>query len=180
MIAYGKARATPCGVALLPNRRSGWGGDVRALWGKMPRLSNHKRYPRILLRTRRTGNATVRRFSVGGSCREFQTPTFPSETEFRRPTATTSLSGKVGVWNSPAPHGRRRPQPQGPRDRGGRETPPYAEPAEQQSHRGAGLIPDLSGTAVAYPYEVDKLVNPDGSAFPSTPLAATPTASTSS
>ena len=31
---------------------------------------------------------------------EFQTPTFPSETEFRRLTATTSLSGKVGVWNS--------------------------------------------------------------------------------
>src|ERR1017187_8969900 len=31
---------------------------------------------------------------------EFQTPTFPSETEFRRLTATTSSSGKVGVWNS--------------------------------------------------------------------------------
>src|ERR1035438_10812414 len=34
---------------------------------------------------------------------EFQTPTFPSETEFRRLTATTSSSGKMGVWNSPHP-----------------------------------------------------------------------------
>jgi len=40
MIAYETARAIPCGMALLPNRRSGWGGDVRPLWGKIARLSN--------------------------------------------------------------------------------------------------------------------------------------------
>jgi hypothetical protein len=39
MIVYGKARAIPCGMALLPNRRSGWGCDVNIICFKMADLS---------------------------------------------------------------------------------------------------------------------------------------------